>query len=314
VHHDALFKAAFEHPAHAAGLFRHVLPPALAHAIDWSTLALEPGSYVDEALAQSHGDLLFSAQVGDHKALLYVLLEHQSRSDPRMPYRALRYVMRIWDRHFDKQVEPLPLILALVISHAPGGWTAPVHLHELIAPSPASLEGVAPFVPSFKILVDDLAHLSNELIEQRALETFPELVLRVLRDARDSDRLDLDIGRLAQLASKLLAAPSGIAAVSQVLHYIAQVCEGLHYDDFCAKLREHLPEAERPIMTAAEELMQKGRAQGQVTMLVRQLTRKFGDLPAEYRARLEAATTELLEHYADRVLIAPSLAAVFAED
>lgn len=37
-------------------------------------------------------------------------------------------------------------------------------------------------------------------------------------------------------------------------------------------------------MTMAEELMQRGRAQGQVTLLVKQLTRKFGELPAEYRA------------------------------
>jgi hypothetical protein len=71
-------------------------------------------------------------------------------------------------------------------------------------------------------------------------------------------------------------------------------------------------------MTMAEELIQKGRvqgrAEGQVTLLVKQLTRKFGDLPAEYRARLETATTDLLEHYAEQLLGARTLAAVFADD
>lgn len=44
--HDAIFKAAFEHPKHAAGLFRDLLPARLVNEIDWSTLALEPGSFV----------------------------------------------------------------------------------------------------------------------------------------------------------------------------------------------------------------------------------------------------------------------------
>lgn len=320
--HDALFKAAFEHPAHAAGLFRHLLPAALVNAIDWTTLTLEPGSYVDEALARSHSDLLFSAKVEERPLLLYVLLEHQSRNDPHMPYRVLRYIMRIWERHIDGVGHPLPLIVALVISHAPGGWTAPVHLHDLISPPPTSLEETGRFVPGFEIIVEDLAHVTNEELEARALETFPELVLRALRDARNIEQLDRNIGDLARLAAKLLAAPSGIAAVSQVLRYIAQVCEGLHYDDFCDKLREHLPEAERPAMTVAEELMQKGRAEGreagraegQVALLMKLLTRKFGDLPAEVRGRLEAATSELLEHYAERLLVAGTLAAVFADD
>jgi predicted transposase/invertase (TIGR01784 family) len=330
VHHDALFKAAFEHPAHAAGLFRHLLPTALVNAIDWTTLALEPGSFVDEALARSSSDLLFSARLGDRKVVLYVLFEHQSYNDPQLPYRVLRYIMRIWERHIDRFDHPLPLIVALVISHVPGGWTAPVHLHELISPNPASLEDMARFVPGFEIIIEDLAHVTNEELEARALETFPELVLRTLRDARDIEQLDRNIGDLARLAGRLLAAPSGIAAVSQILRYIAQVCEGLHYDDFCAKLREHLPEAERPAMTVAEELMQKGRAEGrevgraegrevgraegQVALLMKQLTHKFGDLPAEYRARLEAATSELLERYAERLLVEITLAAVFADD
>jgi predicted transposase YdaD len=79
-------------------------------------------------------------------------------------------------------------------------------------------------------------------------------------------------------------------------------------------------------MTIAEELMQKGRevghkegrkegrAEGQVTLLSKQLTRKFGELPDDYRARLEAATSERLEHYAEQLLVASTLAAVFADD
>lgn len=327
MHHDALFKAAFENPGHATGLFRHLLPAELADAIDWTTLSLEPGSFVDEVLAPLHSDLLFSAQCRGQEVLLYVLFEHQSRSDPRMPYRMHRYITRIWERHVDQVGMPLPLIIPIVVSHALGGWTAPVHLHELIAPAPASFEGVAVLVPGFEILVQDLAHLTNEQLESLSLEVFPELVLRALRDGRDSKQFERSVGDLARLGAKLVRAPSGLEALSQLLRYIANVCEGLHYKDFCAKLREHLPEAEGPLMTVAEELMQKGRvegraegrvegrvegrAEGQVALLVKLLTHKFGELPAEYRARLEGSTADVLERYAERLLAARTLAAVF---
>lgn len=312
--HDTLFKAAFEHPAHAAGLLRDLLPASLTEAIEWDTLALQPGSFVDPSLVKSHSDLLFSARIGRRKVLLYVLLEHQSRVDRRMSYRVLRYITRIWDRHLEDEGEPLPLILAIVISHAPGGWTAPVRLHDLISPAPASIDGVEALVPGLEILVEDLAHLSNEDLHDRALAAFPKLVLWALRDARDAEKLERNIGFWTATFAEALAAPSGIEAVAQLFRYFALVCEDLHFDQFRATLREQLPETERPAMTMAEELMQKGRVQGQVTLLAKMLTRKFGDLPAEYRARLETATNDLLESYAERLLGAGTLAAVFADD
>lgn len=141
------------------------------------------------SLAKAHTDLLFSAKLDGKKVLLYVLLEHQSRNDPRMTYRVLRYLMRIWHRHLAEFGEPLPLIIALIVSHAPGGWTSPVHFHEMISPSPASLEGVEKLVPGFTILVEDLAQVTDEELRDWALDAFPELVVRALRDGRNRDRL-----------------------------------------------------------------------------------------------------------------------------
>lgn len=44
--HDALFKSVFQQPENAAAELRHVLPAEHVGAIVWSTLKLEPGSYV----------------------------------------------------------------------------------------------------------------------------------------------------------------------------------------------------------------------------------------------------------------------------
>ena len=78
--HDALFKAVFQQPENAAAELQHVLPAEQATAVDWPTLKLEPGSYVDEALSDRHSDLLFSAttKTSGERVLVYLLFEHRA--------------------------------------------------------------------------------------------------------------------------------------------------------------------------------------------------------------------------------------------
>lgn len=97
--HDALFKKTFSVPEHAAAEFRAVLPAKLVARMDFSTLTLCSGSYVDEALSGSESDLLFSVQISGRPALLYALFEHQSTPDKLMPLRLLGYIVRILMRH-----------------------------------------------------------------------------------------------------------------------------------------------------------------------------------------------------------------------
>jgi predicted transposase/invertase (TIGR01784 family) len=87
---DALFRFTFSRPEHAVPLLRSNLPAELAQRIDWSTLALQPGSFVDPELGLRHTDLLFSATLDGHGALLYLLVEHQSTPDPLMVARVDR--------------------------------------------------------------------------------------------------------------------------------------------------------------------------------------------------------------------------------
>jgi predicted transposase YdaD len=102
-----------------------------------------------------------------------------------------------------------------------------------------------------------------------------------------------------------------------VHHYVYQVTDDLHYQQFRATIHEEIPEAERVTMTIAEELMQKGRQEGRQegrsSLLERQLTLKFGEIQAEHLQRLSTATAEQLVAYAERILTADSIEAVFAE-
>lgn len=97
--HDRLFKRIFEDREHAAGQLRSMLPGEVAEPLDWQTLELCSGSFVDPALVPHHTDLLFSIAWHDRsRARAYLLFEHQSTTDGMMPFRLLRYLVRIWDR------------------------------------------------------------------------------------------------------------------------------------------------------------------------------------------------------------------------
>ena len=128
--HDLMFKAAFGQPEHARGVLRAIVPPVLAEALDWSTLALQPGSFVDVALQQQHTDLLYAATWRDGgEMLVYLLFEHQSSlpTEGRMAERLLGYQVRIWDRWRagHPKARTLPMILPIVMYHGASPWSEP---------------------------------------------------------------------------------------------------------------------------------------------------------------------------------------------
>ena len=69
---------------------------------------------------------------------------------------------------------------------------------------------------------------------------------------------------------------------------------------------------EEGIEKGIEKGVEKGVEKGMISVLKRQLTRRFGDLPRRILALLEKASPAELERWIDRVLDARSLDEVFA--
>ena len=142
-----------------------MLPPDVRAQLDLATLVECSGTFIDPALQHSQADLLFSLRTSiGGEALVYVLFEHQSSFDPTMPFRLLRYMVRIWEdwqkRH--PAAATLPVILPLVMHHGDTAWSAAPELASMLDASPAMLDATAPFVPHFRFILDDLAALSVE--------------------------------------------------------------------------------------------------------------------------------------------------------
>jgi predicted transposase YdaD len=71
--HDQLFKDAFSRIENAIGFFQSYLPVELQERLDWGSMQLQPGSYIDEMLRSSESDLLYTVEIDKRPTLLYCL-------------------------------------------------------------------------------------------------------------------------------------------------------------------------------------------------------------------------------------------------
>jgi predicted transposase YdaD len=114
----------FGQPDLARSELELVLPPEVKVHLDLATLEVCPGSFVDDDLRHAHTDLPYTTRtrVGG-EALVYVLPEHQSTFDARMPLRLLRYMVRVWERwEFKHPTGKLPIVVPVVLHDGAGGW------------------------------------------------------------------------------------------------------------------------------------------------------------------------------------------------
>jgi hypothetical protein len=314
--HDALFKAVFSGTEHARGLLASVLPEEIAAAVDWSTLALEPGSYVDAVLRQSHSDLLFraNARTGE-PVLVYVLVEHQSEPDAWMPQRLHEYVSRIWVHWRREHPLPaaLPPVVPVVVHHGAGGWRRAVSLADLYALDPALQDALAPHLPALRFVLYDMGLEPVEGLERRRLTDLGKLALLCLRLARESANIVGDLARWLHLVAGVLAEPGGVRALSSILAYILQATS-VPPEEVLALVEDRFGDRGREafMLTGAQQLVDRGRVEGQAEMLLALLHSRFGEVAPEVIARVRAAQPPELERWAVRILSASSIGELFA--
>ena len=116
--HDKLVKSTFSDPDNARAFLEGHLPRKLSRRIDWTSLTLVSGSFIDPEFAATSSDLLFTAKIDGQPAFLYILFEHQNQEDPLIGLRLLTYMVRIWNDYLrtNPGATKLPPILPLVLA------------------------------------------------------------------------------------------------------------------------------------------------------------------------------------------------------
>jgi hypothetical protein len=121
------------------------------------------------------------------------------------------------------------------------------------------------------------------------------------------------------LVGEAKRAPNGPAALVALFRYILLTNrdnqpEAIIVERLLAAVGE---EGKEQILSAGEKLIERGRQKGRGeerrALLLRLLGTRFGALPASVVARVEGADLDQLDRWFERGIVAPALAAVFAE-
>ena len=293
---DKLLKATFSVPENARAFFKNHLPPELAGALDWSSLSLEPGSFIDPQFTNSESDLLFHIRLQQSEAFLYLLFEHQSSEDPRMALRLLSYVLRIWERFAQNHAPPakLPAIRPVVLAQGKRPWKTSTRLEDLLHLPPEVAHILRPWQPTLVYQLLELVRIPYEKI----LGT-PEgiLTLRALK-AEQMEELLVDA-----LWDEALLFSISDGGLERLLRYI------LNAEENVTRLKERIKNIRaKPLqtktMTLADQLRQEGKIEGKLegkqeglsegqkhafqTAVLRALEVRHGAYPEGIREAVEA--------------------------
>jgi hypothetical protein len=327
--HDLLFRSTFSQLEHAASILRLLLPPALISRLNWSTLALCPGSFIDEALAERFTDLLFSINLSGRPAHLYLLFEHESSPEPLMALRMLRYEVRIWDAWLKENphAKRIPAILPVVLHHSPEGWTAAVAFEALLDVDEELLAVIAPYIPRFQFILDDISAATDDELRGRAMTALGRLVLWCFRHSRTPEEFVHRIGGWVDLVREVRRAPNGVAALKTIYKDMMLVTERYRPEELVGLLGKALgKEGKAEMASVAEQLLAQGRVEGLAEgenkgllrgrreLLLELLRTRFGEVPEAAAARVNAADVGQLDLWAKRLLSAPTLADVLGSD
>lgn len=316
--HDAYFRHVLSRPADAASELRSALPENITRRIDWNQLVLQPGSFVSAQLRSRYSDVLYRTRLDAHPAYIYLLIEHQSRSDRFMPLRMLEYLVNIWNQHRRQHPESrtLPAVVPLVVHSNRKGraWQAPIELADLIDLDPAGHEALKPYLPRLRFLLDDVAALDLPDLLARDLTPATRVMLALHKIAPRNADLGSDMLELLDDLWALVSGPQGTTELQAVLTYILQVSDTTE-DGLDPVIEQLGPRAKEALMTTAERLRAEGEARGEARArtetLIDLLDTKFGSVPQAAIRKIETGSPEEIRTWLRRSVTADTLEKVF---
>jgi len=259
--HDAMVRAVLSDLSEASSFLQRYVPEELSRTLNWSTLRLYPGSFVDEDLRRSQTDVLYEVErvENDASLWLYILLEHQSTPDRWMRFRLLKYCCRIWDMHLAQRPTPRELrpIAPLVFYQGERTWSHSTEFADLFAESVRDWS----WTPRFRHELIDQSRLQPEEVRGELKEQLMQLLLI----AAYHPALAWISQAAALLASLSSMPPSGgVNYIRVFVRYLLSTQEPERVAAFREALRQQAPEVGENLMTTyAQELLAEGEERGE---------------------------------------------------
>ena len=253
--HDGFFKHSLSRVTVAKDFLQAHLSPSITQRIQWDTLRFTNRSYVNEKLAQLHSDVVYTCQLDQKSAYIYLLIEQQTKPDPLLPFRFLQYNVSLLKEHIAQRQEkykkrPLPVVINLCLySGKKTPYPHSVDIYDCFQdPALARAELFKP------LSLIDLGQMSEAELQQHGTAALMELLLK---QARYRTFLKW-IKSHAEEIKILLDSYYDIGGI----HYILGVEDKYSSEEIIEAILEIAPHKQEDIMTAARQLEIKGEKRG----------------------------------------------------
>lgn len=305
--HDAFFRKSMSDLRVAKDFFLQHLPQVLQKQIDWATLKLQNATFLDEHLKRSAADMLYQVTLNGNPAYLYLLCEHTSEPDSELPFRIVKYMIRVIQQHLAQHPnDPLPVVYPIVLYTGNKPYQQSLDWYELFGEQRQLMQQI--FNSPLQLI--EVCKIEDPLLRQYLWAGAFEFIFKYRFNRHLNQEITKQIGTWLERLEKL----DGFEYNMVMLKYLLNFFDEKQGKNFINELKPYLtPRLERGIMTIAEQLRYEGVQQGERGMLQRQLQRKFCQVPPRYLDLLRKADSDTLLKWGDSILEAKSLVDVFEE-
>ena len=331
--HDNSYKLLFSHPEMVRDLLLGFVNEPWLAELDLKTLEKVNGSYVSDDLRSREDDVIWRVRFKERWLYLYILLEFQSSVDAHMAIRVLTYLGLLYQdiiRQGQTAIgQLLPPVLPIVLYNGKPRWNAATDVAQLIEPTPGRL---GDYTPHLKYLLLDEGAIDES--GPLALKNLAAALFRLEKSAKPgtialavtalidwlSDPQQLSLRRAFTVWINRVLLPGRMPGIkmpemgdlmdikTMLAETVVEWTEQWKQEGLSQGRKEGLSEGRSEGLSQG---LSQGRLEGEVTVLARQLARRFGPLDEQTNARLKSATLAQLETWADRILDAKTLQAVF---
>lgn len=266
--HDKLVKRLLSNPEAAKDILSLYLPKEVLDIADLNYLEMQKDSFIDDEHRMYAVDILYKTKFQNEEGYIWVLLEHQRKSDFWMPVRIFKYIAIIWDhlRKIDKS-DSIPLVYPLVVYNGDQPYSHSLALNDLIKPDASKEIFSTLFTKPFSLV--DLATIKDETLRNQAQDHVKGIaLLMALKHVFDRNLQAFFDQTLINLLKQLDQA-GDTDEVVDVLYYLLKESEFLDDEQFWSVLhREFSSNVEDKMMTIADKLEEKGKLEVAKRLLV----------------------------------------------
>ena len=291
--------------------------------LDFPRMRTSQSVYVTEELRKRETDIVLEVPVrpdgvsdlgpeGAGGLTIFILVEHQSRHDAWMSLRMSDYVIQILNTQRSQHPERAKLfpVLPIVLHTGKKRWLKMTPLTDRIVLGPRFER----HLPEVEPILVSLAGMSRETLREKG--GLMGIVLGLLPERAEKPRVFRRV--LESVARELgRASTSERHRLVKLFHWLdrfcyngrkEEECEDLHY-----RLTRFIPddireEVNEMVRTMADALREEGELEKSRSTLLRQLQRRFGEIPEDLVAIIEGTKDQArLDGWLDRFATADRL-------